>query len=58
MIAKTIYFCQVIIGLLGVVKKREGVEALNTQKRMAIRKNGCTVKGEGENISAPIVKFT
>jgi hypothetical protein len=27
---------------------------LDIQKRMAIKRNGCTVKGEGENVSAPI----
>jgi len=38
MIAKTVYFCQVIIGLLSVV--RGGVKVMDTQKRMAIKEMG------------------
>lgn len=54
MIAKTVCFCQVITGVLSVVK---GLTLLDIQKRMAVKRNGCTVKGEGENVSAPIVLF-
>jgi len=39
---------------LSVVK---GLAELDIQKRMAIKRNGCTAKGEGENDSAPIVLF-
>jgi len=52
MIAKTIRYCQAIIGVTSVVK---GLAELGIQKRMAIKRNGCTAKGEGENDSAPIV---
>ena len=52
MIAKTIGYCQAIIGDLSVVK---GLAELDIQERMAIKRNGCTEKGEGENISAPIM---
>jgi hypothetical protein len=43
---------QAIIGVMSVVK---GLAELDIQKRMAIKRNGCTAKGEGENVSAPIV---
>ncbi len=52
MLAKTLRSCQAIIGVLSLVK---GLAELNIQKRMAIGENGCTVKGEEENVSAPIV---
>ncbi len=52
MIAETTYFCQAIIGVLSVVK---GLTELDIQKLMARKRNGCTVKGEGENVSAPIL---
>ncbi len=52
MIAKTICYCQAIIGVMGVVK---GLAGLDIQKLIVIKRNGCTVKGEGENVSAPIV---
>ena len=48
MIAKTICYCQAIIGVMSVVK---GLAELDIQKRMAIKGNGCTAKGEGENDS-------
>jgi hypothetical protein len=51
MLAETVYFCQAIIGVLSVDK---GLTALDVQKRIVIKGNGCTVKGE-ENVSAPIV---
>jgi len=39
---------------MSVVK---GLAELDIQKRMAIKGNGCTAKGEGENDSAPIMLF-
>jgi hypothetical protein len=53
-IAKTNCYCQAIIGVLSVVK---GLTELDIQKRMVRKRNGCTVKGEGENVSAPILLF-
>ncbi len=52
MITKTISYCQAIIGVMSVVK---GLAELDIQEQMAIKRNGCTEKGEGENISAPII---
>ncbi len=52
MLAKTIGSCQAIIRDFSIVK---GLAELDIQKRMAIKRDGCTVKGEGENVSAPIV---
>ncbi len=54
MIAKTIGYCQAIIGDFSVVK---GLAELDIQERTEIKRNGCTEKGEGEGekISAPIV---
>ena len=52
MVTRIIHFCQVIIGVLSVVKS---LAELDIQKRIAIKRNGCTVKGEGENVSAPTV---
>ncbi len=54
MIAKTICYCQAIIGVMSVVK---GLAELDIQEWMSIERNGCTVKGKGENVSAPIVLF-
>lgn len=41
--------------LLESLSVDRGLTALDAQKRMAIKGNGCTVKGEEENVSAPIV---